>query len=53
MPRRVQIGFGIAISVLLDATVVRSCVVPTVLILAGEKVVWWSPAWLRVGRPLD
>jgi RND superfamily putative drug exporter len=49
----VQIGFGIAISVLLDATVVRSCVVPTVLILAGEKVVWWSPAWLRVGRPLD
>lgn len=42
-----QIGFGIAICVVLDATIVRLCVVPTVLILAGEKVVWWSPKWLK------
>jgi uncharacterized membrane protein YdfJ with MMPL/SSD domain len=44
-----MIGLGIAGSVVLDATVVRGCVVPSMLAIAGERVVWWGPRWLKVG----
>ena len=44
--RIVQIfGFGLAIAVLLDATVVRLLLVPAAMELLGEKN-WWLPGWL-------
>jgi len=38
-------GFGLAIAVLLDATVVRMLLVPATMELLGDKN-WWLPAWL-------
>ena len=40
-----QIGFGLALAILLDATVVRALVVPATMRLMG-KANWWSPKWL-------
>jgi RND superfamily putative drug exporter len=41
-----QIGLGLAIAVLLDATVVRAVLVPAVMQLLGEAN-WYLPRWLR------
>ena len=41
-----QIGFGLALAILLDATVVRALVVPATMRLMG-KANWWSPKWLE------
>jgi RND superfamily putative drug exporter len=38
-------GFGLAIAVLLDATVVRLLLVPAAMELLGTKN-WWLPGWL-------
>jgi putative drug exporter of the RND superfamily len=38
-------GFGLAMAVLLDATVVRLVLVPATLELLGDRN-WWLPAWL-------
>ena len=40
-----QIGFGLALAILLDATIVRALVVPATMRLMGEAN-WWSPKWL-------
>jgi len=40
-----QMGFGIAIALLIDATVVRSVLVPAVMTLLGERN-WYLPRWL-------
>jgi len=40
-----QIGFGLALAILLDATIVRALVVPATMRLMG-KWNWWSPKWL-------
>ena len=40
-----MLGLGLAASVLIDATVVRLLLVPSVLTLLG-KYAWWSPRWL-------
>lgn len=40
-----QIGLGLALAILLDATVVRALVVPATMRLMGEWN-WWSPKWL-------
>jgi RND superfamily putative drug exporter len=40
-----MIGFGMAVAVLLDATIVRMMLVPSTLELAG-KATWWFPRWL-------
>ena len=40
-----QIGFGLALAILLDATVVRALVVPASMRLMG-KWNWWTPDWL-------
>ena len=40
-----QIGFGLALAILLDATSVRALVVPATMRLMG-KANWWSPKWL-------
>jgi putative drug exporter of the RND superfamily len=41
-----QMGFGIAIALLIDATIVRSVLVPAAMQLAGERN-WYLPAWLE------
>ena len=38
-------GIGLASSVLLDALIVRSVLVPAVMLLLGARN-WWLPAWL-------
>jgi putative drug exporter of the RND superfamily len=40
-----MIGFGMAVAVFVDATVVRMVVVPAVMRLMGERA-WWLPHWL-------
>jgi RND superfamily putative drug exporter len=41
-----QIGIGLTVAVILDATVVRIVLLPALMLLIGDKV-WWLP------RPLD
>jgi putative drug exporter of the RND superfamily len=38
-------GFGLAIAVLIDATIVRMLLVPATMELLGDKN-WWIPKWL-------
>jgi RND superfamily putative drug exporter len=40
-----QMGFGLAVAVFLDATIVRSVLVPASMELLGEKN-WYLPSWL-------
>ena len=40
-----QMGFGLAVAVLIDATVVRSVLVPASMKLLGERN-WYLPRWL-------
>jgi RND superfamily putative drug exporter len=40
-----QLGFGLAIAVFLDATIVRSVLLPATMRLLGEWN-WWLPSWL-------
>jgi RND superfamily putative drug exporter len=41
-----QMGFGLAVAVLIDATVVRTIIVPATMELLGERN-WYLPRWLR------
>jgi RND superfamily putative drug exporter len=41
-----QIGFGVAIALLIDATLVRSMLVPAAMQLLGERN-WYLPGWLQ------
>ena len=40
-----QLGFGLAVAVLIDATIVRSILLPSTMRLLGEWN-WWLPRWL-------
>ena len=40
-----QMGFGLAVAVLLDATLVRSVLVPASMKLLGNRN-WYLPKWL-------
>ncbi|WTX37390.1 MMPL family transporter [Streptomyces sp. NBC_00658] len=40
-----MLGLGLAVSVLIDATVVRLLLVPAVMTLLGHHA-WWTPRWL-------
>ena len=40
-----ELGVTLAIAVLVDATVVRILLVPSMMVLLGERN-WWLPAWL-------
>jgi uncharacterized membrane protein YdfJ with MMPL/SSD domain len=40
-----QLGVGLAVAILLDATVVRGVLLPTVLATLGDRA-WWLPRWL-------
>ncbi|RZU54516.1 RND superfamily putative drug exporter [Krasilnikovia cinnamomea] len=44
------IGFGLAVAVLLDVSVVRLLLVPATLVLLGERN-WWLPKWLAALLP--
>jgi putative drug exporter of the RND superfamily len=41
-----QMGFGVAVALLIDATLVRSVLVPAAMKLLGERN-WWLPRWLQ------
>lgn len=41
-----QTGFGLAVAVLLDATIVRTVLVPASMELLGSRN-WWLPSWLE------
>jgi len=43
-----QLGVGLAASVLLDATVVRLVLLPSLITLMGEKA-WYLPRWVPTG----
>jgi RND superfamily putative drug exporter len=40
-----MIGFGLAFSIFIDATIVRLILVPSAMELLGKKN-WWAPSWL-------
>ena len=41
-----QMGFGLAVAVFLDATIVRSVLVPSAMKLLGDRN-WYLPGWLQ------
>ncbi|KQO17573.1 MMPL family transporter [Paenibacillus sp. Leaf72] len=48
-----QIGFALAIGILIDAFIVRMTLVPAVMAVFGDKA-WWLPKWLdRILPNLD
>jgi RND superfamily putative drug exporter len=40
-----MLAVGMAVAVLIDASVVRMVLVPSVMTLLGDKA-WWLPGWL-------
>jgi RND superfamily putative drug exporter len=40
-----MLGFGMAVAIVLDATVVRMVLVPATMAMLG-RLNWWLPAWL-------
>lgn len=40
-----QLGVGLTVAVLLDATIIRLVLLPAIMHLAGPRV-WWIPGWL-------
>ena len=45
-----QFGIGLAVAVLLDATIVRLVLLPAVMRLLGSRT-WWMPGWLGARLP--
>ncbi|MFB3053650.1 MAG: MMPL family transporter, partial [Dehalococcoidia bacterium] len=41
-----QVGFGMAVAVILDATIIRSVLVPASMQLLGD-LNWYLPSWLH------
>ncbi len=41
-----QVGFGLGLAVLLDATIIRSVLVPASMALLGD-LNWYLPKWLE------
>jgi RND superfamily putative drug exporter len=41
-----QMGFGVAVALLIDATVIRSVLLPSVMTLLGPRN-WYLPRWLE------
>lgn len=39
-------GFGLAVAIAIDATLVRLVLVPAVMAVAGHRA-WWVPRWLK------
>jgi uncharacterized membrane protein YdfJ with MMPL/SSD domain len=45
-----QLGVGLAAAILLDATIIRAVVLPSLMTLLG-KANWWAPRFMR--RPVE
>jgi uncharacterized membrane protein YdfJ with MMPL/SSD domain len=41
-----QMGFGVAVSLLIDATIIRSVILPSLMAMLGERN-WYLPRWLE------
>ncbi|HEY3562541.1 MAG TPA: MMPL family transporter [Kribbella sp.] len=41
-----QLGVGLAVAILIDATIIRAVVLPSIMTLLGDTN-WWAPKWLR------
>jgi putative drug exporter of the RND superfamily len=41
-----QMGLGLTVAILLDATIVRIVLLPALMLLIGERI-WLTPAWLE------
>lgn len=41
-----ELGLGLTVAVLLDATVIRLVLLPAAMRLAGDRI-WWMPAWMH------
>ena len=41
-----QMGFGVAVALLIDATIIRSVLLPSVMVILGERN-WYLPGWLQ------
>jgi RND superfamily putative drug exporter len=41
-----QMGFGLGVAVLIDATIIRTVLVPSAMALLGDRN-WYMPAWLH------
>ena len=42
-----MLGLGIAVAILIDATIVRALLVPSLMKLLG-KWNWWAPRWMKL-----
>jgi RND superfamily putative drug exporter len=45
-----QLGVGLTVAVILDATVVRIVLLPALMLLMGDRV-WWLPGWMERSLP--
>jgi RND superfamily putative drug exporter len=45
-----QFGVGLAVAVAIDATIVRCLLVPSVMVVLGDRA-WWLPRWLDRAVP--
>ncbi|HET6296900.1 MAG TPA: MMPL family transporter [Kribbella sp.] len=45
-----QLGVGLAVAILIDATIIRAVVLPSAMILLGDAN-WWAPKWIRGKQP--
>jgi putative drug exporter of the RND superfamily len=45
-----QLGIGLTVAVILDATVVRIVLLPALMLLIGDRV-WWLPRWMDRAMP--
>ncbi|HEY0690444.1 MAG TPA: MMPL family transporter [Kribbella sp.] len=43
-----QLGVGLAVAILIDATIIRAVVLPSVMILLLGEANRWAPKWLRL-----
>ena len=41
-----ELGIGLTVAVLLDATVIRLILLPATMRLAGDRI-WWLPGWME------
>lgn len=45
-----QLGVGLAVAILIDATIIRAVVLPSIMTLLGDAN-WWAPNWLKPKQP--
>jgi RND superfamily putative drug exporter len=51
VPSLKMLGLGLAVAILIDATVVRMVLVPATMALLGDAN-WWLPRWLDKALPV-